>query len=175
MAIKKDTLDGLLAGHNPQAVFAKDGLCYSLRVGVGGFPDGNAPPPTTPRLLNNTTAPGARLPRDSAGGPYLSTRNDPLPSSQRMRVGSDGVLIEQHRHRIVDMSGGNVSVRVHALQSLNQSLFRVRRLSCVSIDTAGSLVQCLMNAWPSCRAQRINGNYPVDKTPSRFRRHARSM
>ena len=38
-------------------------------------------------------------------------------------VGSDGVLTEQHRHRIVDMSGGNVSVRVHALQSLNQSLF----------------------------------------------------
>jgi hypothetical protein len=26
-------------------------------------------------------------------------------------VGSDGVLTEQHRHRIVDMSGGNVSVR----------------------------------------------------------------
>ena len=26
MAIKKDTLDGLLAGRDPQAVFAKDGL-----------------------------------------------------------------------------------------------------------------------------------------------------
>jgi hypothetical protein len=25
MAIKKDTLDGLLAGRDPQAVFAKDG------------------------------------------------------------------------------------------------------------------------------------------------------
>jgi hypothetical protein len=25
MAIKKDTLDGLLAGHDPQAVFAKEG------------------------------------------------------------------------------------------------------------------------------------------------------
>jgi hypothetical protein len=29
MAIKKDTLDGLLAGHDPQAVFAKDGLAYA--------------------------------------------------------------------------------------------------------------------------------------------------
>ena len=39
------------------------------------------------------------------------------------KVGSEGVLSEQHRHWIVDMSGRNVSVRVHALQSLNQSLF----------------------------------------------------
>ena len=38
-------------------------------------------------------------------------------------VGLDGVLTEQHRHRIVDMSGRDVPVRVHALQSLNQSLF----------------------------------------------------
>jgi hypothetical protein len=38
-------------------------------------------------------------------------------------VGPDGVLSEQHRHWIVDMSGRNVSVRVHALQSLNKSLF----------------------------------------------------
>ena len=61
MAIKKDTLDGLLAGHNPQAVFAKDGLCYSLRLVSADFRC-NAPLPTTPRFLNNTTAPGARLP-----------------------------------------------------------------------------------------------------------------
>jgi hypothetical protein len=31
MAIKKDTLDGLLAGHDPQAVFAKDGLFDELK------------------------------------------------------------------------------------------------------------------------------------------------
>jgi hypothetical protein len=29
MAIKKDTLDGLLAGHDPHAVFAKDGYSTS--------------------------------------------------------------------------------------------------------------------------------------------------
>jgi hypothetical protein len=54
------------------------------------------------------------------------------------QVGLDGVFPQQHRHRIVDMGGRNVSVRVHALQSLNQSLF-----DCVdhmvSIDTVGFL------------------------------------
>ena len=32
MAIKRETLDGLLAGHDPQAVFAKDGAKFWLRV-----------------------------------------------------------------------------------------------------------------------------------------------
>ena len=31
MAIKRDTLDGLLAGRDPQAVFAKDGLFDELK------------------------------------------------------------------------------------------------------------------------------------------------
>jgi putative transposase len=31
MAIKKDTLDGLLAGLDPQSVFAKDGLFDELK------------------------------------------------------------------------------------------------------------------------------------------------
>src|SRR5271163_960039 len=31
MAIKKDTLDGLLAGRDPQTVFAKDGLFDELK------------------------------------------------------------------------------------------------------------------------------------------------
>ena len=31
MAIKKDTLDGLLAGRDPQAVFTKDGLFDELK------------------------------------------------------------------------------------------------------------------------------------------------
>ena len=34
MAIKKDTLDGLLAGHDPQAVFAKDGLFDELKTAL---------------------------------------------------------------------------------------------------------------------------------------------
>ena len=36
----------------------------------------SAPLPTIPRFLNDTTAPGARLPSQFAGGPYLSRRND---------------------------------------------------------------------------------------------------
>jgi hypothetical protein len=39
------------------------------------------------------------------------------------KVGLDNVLSEQHCHRIVDMSGRYVPVRVHALQSFNKSLF----------------------------------------------------
>jgi len=31
MAIKRDTLEGLLAGHDPQAVFAKDGRVDELK------------------------------------------------------------------------------------------------------------------------------------------------
>ena len=62
------------------------------------------------------------------------------------QVSLDGVPPEGHRHRIVDMSGRNVSVRVHALQSLNQSLFEcvVHRL--FQDDTAQLLVQGLMIA-----------------------------
>ena len=37
-------------------------------------------------------------------------------------VGLDGVLPEQHRHRVVNVNGRNVTVCFHALQSLNQSL-----------------------------------------------------
>jgi hypothetical protein len=54
-------------------------------------------------------------------------------------VGSDGVPPERHRHRIVDMSGRNVSVRVHALQSLNQSLFECVAHHVFQLDTVGSL------------------------------------
>ena len=39
------------------------------------------------------------------------------------KVVSDHVLSEQHRHWIVHMSGRNISMRVHAFQSLNKSLF----------------------------------------------------
>jgi hypothetical protein len=45
------------------------------------------------------------------------------------KVGLDNVLPEQHLHRIVDMSGRNVSVWVHALQSVNES-----RLDWVAYD-----------------------------------------
>jgi len=48
------------------------------------------------------------------------TASGVIPAHQ---VGLDRVLAEQHCHGIVDVSRCNVAVRVHALQSLNQSLF----------------------------------------------------
>jgi hypothetical protein len=56
MAIKKDTLDGLLAGRDPQAIFAKDGLFDELKKALAervlcgfrrsrpGIPIGSRPP-----------------------------------------------------------------------------------------------------------------------------------
>jgi hypothetical protein len=51
----------------------------------------------------------------------------------------DGVFPEQHRHRIVDMCGRNVSVRVHALQCFKQSLFECVDHNVLQIDTVGAL------------------------------------
>ena len=45
MAIKRETLDGLLAGHDPQAVFAKDGLFDELKKALAERP--GRPPPLT--------------------------------------------------------------------------------------------------------------------------------
>jgi hypothetical protein len=68
-------------------------------------------------------------------------------------IGLDGVLPEQHCYKIVDMSGRDVSVHVHALQSLNQSRFdwvshhrfnRYRRFA----------VQGLRQFWQSVKARR---------------------
>jgi hypothetical protein len=39
------------------------------------------------------------------------------------QVGLDGVLTQQHRHRVVDVSRCNVTMRLHSFQSLNQPLF----------------------------------------------------
>ena len=55
------------------------------------------------------------------------------------QVGLDGVLTERRRHRIVDVSGRDVPVRLHALQSLNQSLFECVAHHVFQLDTVGSL------------------------------------
>jgi hypothetical protein len=52
MAIKKDTLDGLLAGRDPQAVFAKDGAIRRAKESFGGARL-NAER-TTPRVVMRT-------------------------------------------------------------------------------------------------------------------------
>ena len=46
------------------------------------------------------------------------------------KVGSEGVLSQQHRHWIVDMRGRNVSVRVYALQAS------------ISLFSSASIIMC---------------------------------
>ena len=72
MAIKKDTLDGLLAGRNPQAVFAKDGLFDEL---IDDHLDGEAAAGkrnsrngySKKRVLTETSKLDLRIPRDREG------------------------------------------------------------------------------------------------------------
>ena len=63
------------------------------------------------------------------------------------KVPSDHVLSEQHRHWIVDMSGRNVSVRVHALQSFNKSLFECVDHCVFHMIQPGRPLQGLVKAW----------------------------
>ena len=90
----------------------------------------------------------------------------------------DGVLTEQHRHRIVDTSGRNVPARVHALQSLNQSLFKCvdncRRLASARLDDSGHLPfahdPANKNTLGSIRMQR-HGTHRQRPAPRRHFRH----
>jgi putative transposase len=84
MAIKKDTLDGLLAGHDPQAVFAKDGLFDELKKAlaervlnaeIDDHLDGEAAAGkrnsrngySKKRVLTETSKLDLRIPRDREG------------------------------------------------------------------------------------------------------------
>jgi hypothetical protein len=64
-----------------------------------------------------------------------TARADPSPTRTRQHItvsvivpaheiALDGVLTEHHRHRVVDVGGRDVAMRVHVFQSLNESLFR---------------------------------------------------
>src|SRR5277367_4225482 len=63
-----------------------------------------------------------------------TARADPSPTRTRQHITVsvivpaheitlDGVLTEHHRHRVVDVGGRDVAMRVHVFQSLNESLF----------------------------------------------------
>jgi hypothetical protein len=69
---------------------------------------------------------------DCAGSATARANSSPASTRQHIaashvvpahEVGLDGVLPEQHRHRIMNVNGRDVAVCVHALQSLNQSRF----------------------------------------------------
>ncbi len=88
--------------------------CYSLRSALAGFRC-SAPLFATPRLRNDTTAPGSATSR--AKSPPARTCQHVAVSGfvPAHQVGVDGVLSEQHRHRIMNMNGRNVTVRFNAL------------------------------------------------------------
>ena len=93
-----------------------------LEVGVGGFPVQRAAADDAPISERYHSARSATALANSPAARTCQhvTTSRAVPAH---KVSSDGVLSEQHRHWIVDMSGRNVSVRIHGLQSLNKSLF----------------------------------------------------
>ena len=93
-----------------------------LEVGGGGFPmQRTAAHATAFSERHHRARSAATLANSPAAraGQHVATSHV-VPAHQ---VSLDCVPPERHCHRIVDMSGRNVSVRVHAPQSLNQSLF----------------------------------------------------
>ena len=114
-----------------------------FEVGVGGFSVQCAArdDPISERYHSARSA-AALANSSTAGARQHVTTSHAVPAH---KVGSDGVLSEQHRHSIVDMSGRNVSVRVHALQSLNKSLFECVDHHVFQIIQPGRLLQDLVN------------------------------
>src|ERR1700690_316863 len=109
MAIKKDTLDGLLAGHDPQAVFAKDGLFDELKKAlaervlnaeIDDHLDGEAAAGkrnsrngySKKRVLTETSKLDLRIPRDREG------RFDPklIARYQRRFPGFDEKIVSMY-------------------------------------------------------------------------------
>ena len=117
-----------------------------FEVGVGGFPVQCAAAYDAPISERHHSARSATALANSpaAGACQHVTTSHVVPPHE---VVSDHVLSEQHRHWIVDMSGRNVSMRVHAFQSLNKSLFECVDCHVVSNDTSGRLLQGLVKAW----------------------------
>src|ERR1700685_1368102 len=102
MAIKKDTLDGLLAGRDPQAVFAKDGLFDELKKAlaervlnaeIDDHLDGEAAAGkrnsrngySKKRVLTETSKLDLRIPRDREGtfDPTLIALSAPVSGLRR--------------------------------------------------------------------------------------------
>jgi hypothetical protein len=74
------------------------------------------------------------LPESQDGAWRPTARADPPPTRTRQHItvsvivpaheiALDGVLTEHHCHGVVDVGGRDVAVRVHVLQSLDESLF----------------------------------------------------
>jgi hypothetical protein len=115
-----------------------------LEVGVGGFPVQctAAYDPSISERYHSARSATALANSPAAGTCQHVTTSHVVPPD---KVGSEGVLSEQHRHWIVDMSGRNVSMRVHGLQSLNKSLFECVDHHAFQMIQPGRLLQGLVN------------------------------
>ena len=145
-----------------------------LEIGVDGFPMQRTAANDAVFSERHDRARGATTLDSSPAaraGQHVATSHV-VPAHQ---VGLDCVFPEQHRHRIVDMSGRNVSVRVHALQSLNQSLFECVAQDVFQLDTIGSLCK-LGGRQPSADGRGPRGAWlddpPPSSSPSRLYGHA---
>ena len=115
-----------------------------FEVGVGGFPAQCTVADDTPisERYHSARSAAALANSPAAGTCQHVTTSHLVPAH---KVGLDGVLSEQHRHWIVDMRGRNVSVRVHALQSLNKSLFECVDHHVFQMIQPGRWLQGLVN------------------------------
>jgi hypothetical protein len=135
-----------------------------LEIGGGGSPMQHTAAHDTAFSERHQRAGGATTLDSSPAaraGQHVATSHV-VPAHQ---VSLDCVFPEQHRHWIVDMSGRNVSVRIHALQSLNQSLFECVAHHGFQLDTLGSLCK-LGGRQPSAAGRGPSGAWLDEAPPS---------
>ena len=127
-----------------------------LEVGVGGFSVlcTTAYDASISERYHSARSATALANSPSAGTCQHVTTSNVVPPH---KVVSDHVLTEQHRHWIVDVSGRDVSMRVHTLQGLNKSLFEVDR-HVFHMMQPGRLLQGLVTACRLPFASRDNSD-----------------
>ena len=132
MAIKKDTLDGLLAGRDPQAVFAKDGLFDELKKAlservlnaeIDDHLDGEVAAGkrnsrngySKKRVLTETSKLDLRIPRDREGT-FGSEADCPLSApvsglrrEDRVDVRARGMTVREIQGHLLELYGLEVS------------------------------------------------------------------
>ena len=131
--------------------------------------------PTLPRFLNDTTVPEARLPSlIRRPGTGLGVATSHVVPAHQVSLGC--VPPERHCHRIVDMSGRNVSVRESTLFKASINLFSIASLITCFNRYGWVAVQGLVNASPrqmSPDRAALGSTTGLSSSALRLLRHAR--